>query len=691
MSRITISAIIAVTLQAGCGEPIAVEAPSPVAPTELTEGAPAQSRADPTAETRRGSASELEPLPHPDLSPLKEAVHEQVEQELTELEPLLADPATTPADLAERFGRLGRVYHSYGLLDPAAAAYRNAERLAGEDLRWPYLQAVLAQKQGDTQVAEWQLRRALQLAPDDLPSILRLAELRLLAGQTEDAERLFQEALDRQPESAAAAHGLARVATTRGEHEAAVRLLRRVIELQPAASSVHTLLAQAYTRVGDRRSAERHIAQRGSMPVVFDDPLVEALSELLRGVGIHLDRGRRAFGAGRHEEAIAEYRTVLALEPENPTALRSLALTLATAGRHDEAIAHFERMLEIYPDHQLALLEHATVLLQRGREAEAVASLQRAIRTDPDFKNAHFNLATAYSRLERWQEAAAGFREVLRIDRDEIEARYYLGVALDELERPREAVTELRLAVAADPGHLTARQRLGAILDRLGEVDDAIEQFQEVLGLEVADEEKALASYQLGRLLSAKGRDKEALASFQKAVALFPQLWQAHFAVANWLSRHGRHLEAAEIFGRLATSDPANVLARQREAAALISGGRFARARQRLEDGLATHPRSFELASLLARLLATAPDDALRDGARALQLAQELLQARRSIDQAETVAMALAELERFDEAAALQRQIIDWAASEGQRELASRLRRNLERYENRQPVRQLPG
>jgi tetratricopeptide (TPR) repeat protein len=229
------------------------------------------------------------------------------------------------------------------------------------------------------------------------------------------------------------------------------------------------------------------------------------------------------------------------------------------------------------------------------------------------------------------------------------------------------------------------------VLEQRGRPHEALTEFRTVLTLDAPDEEKALAHYQIGRLLTATGRDAESLPSFEKAVELFPQFWQARFAVANWLSRHGRHGEAAEMFGRLAAADPANLLARQREAAALMSDGRFALARRRLEEGLAASPRSFELASLLARLLATAPDPALRDGERALQLAQDLMQARQDVEQAETVAMALAELERFEEAAALQRQLIDWAEQQGQIELADRLRRTLGRYESRQPVRQIPG
>ena len=46
----------------------------------------------------------------------------------------------------------------------------------------------------------------------------------------------------------------------------------------------------------------------------------------------------------------------------------------------------------------------------------------------------------------------------------------------------------------------------------------------------------------------------------------------------------------------------------------------------------------------LARLLATSPDEKVRDGRRAMDLVQQMLQRGRSIELGETYAMALAEL-----------------------------------------------
>jgi hypothetical protein len=69
-------------------------------------------------------------------------------------------------------------------------------------------------------------------------------------------------------------------------------------------------------------------------------------------------------------------------------------------------------------------------------------------------------------------------------------------------------------------------------------------------------------------------------------------------------------------------------------------------------------PRSYRVTFALGRLLAAAPDLTLRDGAKALPLAQATYQTRASPASAETVAMALAELGRCAEAVEKQREAI---------------------------------
>src|SRR4029079_1188952 len=89
----------------------------------------------------------------------------------------------------------------------------------------------------------------------------------------------------------------------------------------------------------------------------------------------------------------------------------------------------------------------------------------------------------------------------------------------------------------------------------------------------------------------------------------------------------------------------------------------------------------------LARLLATSPDDAVRDGPRAMTLVQDLVKRGRTLELGETMAMTLAELGQYDQAASIQRDVMKSAERAGLPSMAKRLAKNLALYEHRQPCR----
>jgi hypothetical protein len=96
------------------------------------------------------------------------------------------------------------------------------------------------------------------------------------------------------------------------------------------------------------------------------------------------------------------------------------------------------------------------------------------------------------------------------------------------------------------------------------------------------------------------------------------------------------------------------------------------------------HP-GFALA--LARLLAAAPDDRVRDGRRALALAETLVKTNQSLEVGETMAMALAEVGQYGEATRVQRELIAAAREAGRSDLVAPLEENLRRYLGKQASR----
>jgi hypothetical protein len=98
-----------------------------------------------------------------------------------------------------------------------------------------------------------------------------------------------------------------------------------------------------------------------------------------------------------------------------------------------------------------------------------------------------------------------------------------------------------------------------------------------------------------------------------------------------------------------------NRLARLFEVVALVRATRtHDKARNLLEEGLAAYPGDPRFVQSLARLLAASPDAHVRDGAQALRLSQKLYAQFPIVGNAETLAMAHAELDQFKQAIALQ-------------------------------------
>jgi tetratricopeptide (TPR) repeat protein len=108
---------------------------------------------------------------------------------------------------------------------------------------------------------------------------------------------------------------------------------------------------------------------------------------------------------------------------------------------------------------------------------------------------------------------------------------------------------------------------------------------------------------------------------------------------------------------------------RYRDAVALL-----AESNQRFPDRTAT-------ATTLARLLASSPDRSLRDGTRALDLATAVHTAEPTPTHGETVALALAELGRCDEARGWMKRAVAEAEQGSDSAEAARLESELSTYE----------
>jgi len=145
-------------------------------------------------------------------------------------------------------------------------------------------------------------------------------------------------------------------------------------------------------------------------------------------------------------------------------------------------------------------------------------------------------------------------------------------------------------------------------------------------------------------------RDAEAIWYFRDALRLSPEEPGVAEALIGALVRVGRDTEAIETFSRAKTYRPDDEGSLVGVAILLAARERFREAMAVLEDAHQRFPDRTATATTLARLLSSAPDVSLRDGKRALDIAMAVNDAEPTPAHAETIALALAELGRCDEA-----------------------------------------
>ncbi len=130
----------------------------------------------------------------------------------------------------------------------------------------------------------------------------------------------------------------------------------------------------------------------------------------------HYNLGLCLFQSGRTADAIAHYARALEISPEYPEAHNNLGGALTSVGRLDEAIPHFQETIRLDPARASAQMNLGTLLVRKGRFAEAIPPLESALRLPTGKEPAILDLlAGAYSGVGRFADAAKAVRQALAL------------------------------------------------------------------------------------------------------------------------------------------------------------------------------------------------------------------------------------------------------------------------------------
>ncbi len=198
-----------------------------------------------------------------------------------------------------------------------------------------------------------------------------------------------------------------------------------------------------------------------------------------------------------------------------------------------------------------------------------------------------------------------------------------------------------------------------------------------------------VAENNLGIIFLQNGQLDDAISRLQAAIDLRPENGPAHNNLAKALLQKGRVAEAMVHYRKFLEIEPQNVEARNILGTALIQQGRIREAIEQWQEAQTIEPENGNAASNLAWVFGTCPDDSIRDGRRAVELAEKALRiSGGKIPMIfRVLAAAYAEDGRFSQAIESAQRGADLATSQGNSGLAVELQSNIALYQTGTPLR----
>ncbi|HEX3664913.1 MAG TPA: sulfotransferase [Rhizomicrobium sp.] len=265
---------------------------------------------------------------------------------------------------------------------------------------------------------------------------------------------------------------------------------------------------------------------------------------------VHYELGLLLADIGESEAAVGALSRVVELEPDHPSAWRTLGEELARTGKSEaaaKALARHARSSIL----DVKTLEQATGL--------AIDQTETAINLLRDYLNMYSTdveatriLGELYMRINRNDLAEEIFAHALELARDYTAARVGYVSTLHAQLKWHEENDQLDILLEESPDDPDYRFYKGTVLFRLGRTGEAI-RYCENLVKEQPDNARFWLAYAYA--LRSEGRSGDCVTAFRKSVEILPGLGESWWGLANLKTFRFSPADIATMQTQLARAD----------------------------------------------------------------------------------------------------------------------------------------
>ena len=311
---------------------------------------------------------------------------EQINTAISELQSVVAK---MPENFVLRYN-LGRALMAKGDIDSAKVQFVDALKFRKDYVPARLALAQILVSKGESAAALSAANEIMQLDPGNQHARMIKAHAFLAQGKFAESKGVLEETLKINPNQRDAKYQLGFVLFKEGKLKEAETLFQQVYAQTPPDMRGLLGLTEVYSSQGQFDRALK----------VLD----EAMQKYPKALMLNVAWGNIAVRAGKTDEAITMFRTVLAADQKNFDIHMRLAEAYRKKGDLPQAIEAWKKAGELMPNHIAPILNRAMALDQVSRKSEAAPLYLQVLKAEPDnvvaLNNYSFFLADQGSDLD---------------------------------------------------------------------------------------------------------------------------------------------------------------------------------------------------------------------------------------------------------------------------------------------------
>jgi len=279
-----------------------------------------------------------------------------------------------------------------------------------------------------------------------------------------------------------------------GDHvKAAIRGLFRILSAFPDHFLTHQFLGDAYSALGKYDEALEEYRAVLALDPREADTVAKKCREFLKIkpelIALHQVLGDIYLIKKDYKKALIEAGEILASDQENIDACLLLGDAYSGLGQHSKSAESYRMALNLDPCN---IDIHSKLRAVRAMEvADSIKSLKARIKQDQWRKSLHLDLAKLHIELMEWDLSMKELQEALR---DQVRAPFaynLMGLTLKEQGKLELAVSQFKRALENLPDELkelekAIRFNLAIVYEALGSVEEALSLYQAVREMDVS-------------------------------------------------------------------------------------------------------------------------------------------------------------------------------------------------------------